>query len=148
MLKGKTPLRGGHHREASRAAGRAGRGTSSKMSGESVAKRESTYTQRSFFSRGKAWSVDARRPFVSGASRTRNALASHGHRSRLPLTGRIAPRLYLSFSLSFSVSIFLSLCTLYARVLAYTYTLARHAREPPLAGPRWHRCCQLFKLLF
>ena len=43
--------------------------------------------------RGKAWSGDARRPFVSCASRTRNALASHGHRSRLPLTSRIVPRL-------------------------------------------------------
>ena len=52
------------------------------------------YTQRSFFSRGKAWSGDARRPFVSCASRTRNALASHGHRSRLPLTSRgVVPRL-------------------------------------------------------
>jgi len=71
---------------------------------ESKAKREGrvrTYgVQRSFFSRGKAWSVDARRPFVSSASRTRNALASHGHRSRLPLTGRPALRLSLSLSLS------------------------------------------------
>ena len=99
-----------------------------------MAKRESTYTQRSFFSRGKAWSVDARRPFVSGASRTRNALASHGHRSRLPLTGRIAPRLYLSFSLLPPLSLSLSLCTFYTRILAYTYTLARQRAR---ATPRW-----------
>lgn len=58
------------------------------------AKASQGYTQRSFFSRGKAWSGDARRPFVSCASRTRNALASHGHRSRLPLTSRgVVPRL-------------------------------------------------------
>lgn len=65
------------------------------------AKASQGYTQRSFFSRGKAWSGDARRPFVSCASRTRNALASHGHRSRLPLTSRgVVPRLCVHFTRS------------------------------------------------
>lgn len=58
--------------------------------GKDAKSRQRGYTQRSFFSRGKAWSGDARRPFVSCASRTRNALASHGHRSRLPLTSRVS----------------------------------------------------------
>lgn len=102
-----------------------------------MAKRESTYTQRSFFSRGKAWSVDARRPFVSGASRTRNALASHRHRSRLPLTGRIAPRLYLSFSLSrshsISIPIYLFLSVHFTRAYSPTRTPSHDdAHEPPL----------------
>ena len=113
-----------------------------------MAKRESTYTQRSFFSRGKAWSVDARRPFVSGASRTRNALASHGHRSRLPLTGRIAPRLYLSFSL-LPPSLSLFLYVHFTRAYSPTRTPSHdNAHEPPLAGPRWHRRCQLFRMEF
>ena len=82
---------------------------------ESRGKRQGYYTQRGVSSaRGKAWSGDARRPFVSCASRTRNALASHGHRSRLPLTSRIVPRL----------------CTLYAhltllRVRIYAHVLTR-----------------------
>lgn len=130
-----------------------------------MAKRESTYTQRSFFSRGKAWSVDARRPFVSGASRTRNALASHRHRSRLPLTGRIAPRLYLSFPLSLSSSPSLplpprslSLTPSLSLYISFSlYTLRAHTRlhvhprtttrtSHPLS--RWHRRCQLFKMEF
>lgn len=80
------------------------------------AKASQGYTQRSFFSRGKAWSGDARRPFVSCASRTRNALASHGHRSRLPLTSRgVVP-----------------VCsTLYAaHPPTYTYTVPLHPSRP------------------